>query len=31
MYARQFEHIVIDTKTRPEEEDLKALLWAAIC
>lgn len=25
MYARQFEHIVIDTKARPEEDDLKAL------
>lgn len=24
-YARQFEHIVIDTEARPEEEDLKAL------
>jgi chromosome partitioning protein len=24
-YARDFEHIVIDTKARPEQEDLKAL------
>lgn len=25
-YAREFEHIVIDTKARPEEEDLRALV-----
>ncbi len=28
-YSRQFEHIVIDTEARPEEEDLKALAAGA--
>lgn len=28
-YSRQFEHIVIDTEARPEEEDLKALAEGA--
>lgn len=29
MYSRKFEHIVIDTEARPEEEDLKALAEGA--
>ncbi len=29
MYSRKFDHIVIDTEARPEEEDLKALAEGA--